>query len=46
MLGLDKTCKKLKIRFFDYLAARLGIPGPQIPSLASLFGKPLARISL
>src|ERR1700677_4945513 len=29
MLGLDKTCKKLKIRFFDYLG--LGIPGPQIP---------------
>ena len=36
MLGLDKTCKKLKIRFFDYLGARLGIPGPQIPSLATL----------
>ena len=36
MLGLDKTCKKLKIRFFDYLGARLGIPGPQIPRLASL----------
>jgi hypothetical protein len=36
MLGLDKTCKKLKIRFFDYLGSRLGIPGPQIPRLASL----------
>ena len=36
MLGLDKTCKKLKIRFFDYLGARLGIPGPQIPRLATL----------
>ena len=36
MLGLDKTCAKLKIRFFDYLGARLGIPGPQIPRLASL----------
>jgi Transposase IS66 family len=36
MLGLDKTCKKLKIRFFDYLGARLGIKGPQIPRLASL----------
>jgi hypothetical protein len=36
MLGLDKTCKKLKIRFFDYLGARLGIPGPQIPRLANL----------
>jgi len=36
MLGLDKTCKKLKIRFFDYLGARLGIPGLQIPRLATL----------
>jgi hypothetical protein len=36
MIGLAKTCKKLKIRFFDYLGARLGIPGPQIPRLASL----------
>jgi hypothetical protein len=36
MLGLDKTCKKLKIRFFDYLGARLRIPGPQIPRLATL----------
>jgi hypothetical protein len=35
-LGLAKTCAKLKIRFFDYLGARLGIPGPQIPRLASL----------
>ena len=35
MLGLAKTCKKLKISFFDYLGARLGIPGPQIPSLAN-----------
>ena len=36
MLGLAKTCKKLKISFFDYLGARLGIKGPQIPSLATL----------
>jgi hypothetical protein len=36
MLGLAKTCAKLKIRFFDYLGARLGIPGPQIPNLANL----------
>jgi hypothetical protein len=36
MLGLDNTCKNLKIRFFDYLGARLGIPRPQIPRLASL----------
>ena len=31
MLGLAKTCMKLKIPFFDYLGARLGIPGPDIP---------------
>ena len=32
MLGLAKTCKKLKIPFFDYLGARLGIPGPKSPA--------------
>ena len=32
MLGLAKTCKKLKIPFFAYLGARLGIAGPAIPS--------------
>ena len=36
MLGLAKTCRKLKIPFFDYLGARLGIPGPEIPHLATL----------
>ena len=36
MLGLAKTCAKLKISFFDYLGARLEIPGPQVPPLASL----------
>jgi hypothetical protein len=36
MLGLAKTCKKLKISFFHYLGARLGIPGPEIPNLATL----------
>jgi hypothetical protein len=36
MLGLAKTCKKLKIRFFDYLGARLAIPGPSIPNLSVL----------
>jgi hypothetical protein len=35
MLGLAKTCKKNKISFFDYLGARLGVPGPQIPTLAT-----------
>src|SRR5271157_2015453 len=36
MLGLAKTCMKLKIPFFDYLGARLGIPGPAIPHLETL----------
>ncbi len=36
MLGLAKTCAKLKIRFFDYLCARLAIPGLEIQPLATL----------
>ena len=36
MLGLAKTCAKLKVRFFDYLGARLAIPGPSIPNLPNL----------
>ncbi len=36
MLGLAKTCAKLKIRFFDYLGARLAIPGLEIQPLATL----------
>jgi hypothetical protein len=36
MLGLAKTCMKLKIPFFDYLGDRLGIPGPDAPNLATL----------
>lgn len=36
MLGLAKTCAKLKISFFHYLGARLEIPGHQIPPLATL----------
>jgi hypothetical protein len=36
MLGLAKTCAKLKISFFHYLGARLQIPGPHIPPIASL----------
>ncbi len=31
MLGLAKTCRKLKIPFFDYLGARFGIPAPTSP---------------
>ena len=36
MLGLAKTCAKLKISFFNYLGARLGILGPEIPPLETL----------
>jgi Transposase IS66 family len=36
MLGLAKTCMKLKVPFYHYLGARLGIAGPKIPPLASL----------
>ncbi len=36
MLGLAKTCAKLKISFFHYLGDRLGIAGPHVPPLASL----------
>jgi len=33
-LGLAKTCAKLGILFWDYLGARLGIPGLAVPNLA------------
>jgi len=36
MLGLDKTCMKLKLSFYEFLGSRLGLPGPQIPHLAEL----------
>ncbi len=36
MLGLAKTCAKLKISFFEYLGVRIGIPGPKIQPLATL----------
>ncbi len=37
MLGLLKTCRKLAISFWDYLGARLNVPGaPNIPSLADI----------
>ena len=36
-LGLLKACRKLEISFFDYLGARLGVPGaPLIPPLPDL----------
>jgi hypothetical protein len=38
MLGLSKTCRKLRLSFFDYLGDRLGLHGdqPRIPPLAGL----------
>src|SRR5229473_1111684 len=36
MLGLAKTCMKLKLSFYDYLGSRLGLPGTQTPHLAEL----------
>jgi len=36
MLGLAKTCMKLKLSFYQFLGDRLGIPGPKIPDLATL----------
>jgi hypothetical protein len=36
MLGLAKTCMKLKLSFYEFIGERLGIPGPKIPPLASL----------
>jgi Transposase IS66 family len=35
MLGLAKTCMKLKIPFYQYLGSRLGV-GPKIPPLGNL----------
>jgi hypothetical protein len=36
-LGLGKTCRKLGISFWNYLGARLGVPGaPAVPRLAEL----------
>ena len=36
-LGLNKTCAKLGIAFWDYLGARLDVPGCQnIPALAQI----------
>lgn len=36
LLGLAKTCRKLKISFYDFLGSRLGIQGPEIPQLQSI----------
>jgi hypothetical protein len=36
MLGLYKTCKKLRISFYQFLGDRLGIPGSKVAPLQSL----------
>jgi transposase len=36
MLGLAKTCMKLKLSFYEFLGSRLGLPAAQIPNLAEL----------
>jgi hypothetical protein len=36
MLGLAKTCMKLKISFYHYIGSRLGVAGPIVPPLANL----------
>ena len=45
MLGLAKTCMKLKLSFYDFIGDRLGIPGPKIPPLATLI-RPAPAASL
>ena len=40
MLGLAKTCRKLKLSFYEFIGDRLGIPGPKIPPLAALVSAP------
>ena len=43
-LGLLKTCAKLDIAFWDYLGARLAVPGCQeIPALAEIVSARLPR---
>jgi len=36
ILGLYKTCMKLRLSFYHFIGDRLGIPGPKIPILATL----------
>ena len=36
-LGIAKTCRKLRVAFWDYLGARIGVPGAAaLPQLANL----------
>jgi transposase len=48
MLGLLKTCRKLRLSFFAYLGDRLGLNGdqPRIPSLADLVAQAKAHCPL
>jgi hypothetical protein len=39
-LGLMKTCAKQGIRFWQYLGARLGVPGAADAPLAALVAQP------
>ena len=45
MLGLQKTCRKLRLSFFACLGDRLGLNGdqPRIPPLAALVTASLRR---
>jgi hypothetical protein len=36
MLGLAKTCMKLKLSFYEFLGSRLGLHGTHILPLAEL----------
>jgi hypothetical protein len=36
MLGLAKTCRKLKLSFYEHLGSRLGMIGTQIPPPAEV----------
>jgi hypothetical protein len=38
-LGLAKTCRKLKLSFYELIGDRLGILGPKIPPLASFISQ-------
>ncbi|MCP4964707.1 MAG: transposase [bacterium] len=42
MLSLMKTCRKLKLSFWDYLGNRLGVPGaPSVANLPDLLRQPV-----
>jgi hypothetical protein len=45
MLGLAKTCMKLKLSFYEFIGDRLGIKGPNIPPLASLIRQAFEALS-